>query len=625
MKQGTKVALLIILDFLLLNTSFAFSYLLKYDFSIKSVFFLYSKKTLIIILISVLLKILCLGISKLYNSLWRYAGTYEMLCIFSVVLITNMIFFSYNYGNQNIAKSIFIMLVFVDTFVIGGTRFTYRILRKMNKGELGRKKAKKKVMVVGAGDAGAMIIREISMQPHLESRVVTIVDDDPKKLGKEINGIPIEGNRDNIEQLVKKKRVNEILLALPSANSKQINDIYSICSRTKCKIKILPSVAQLIDESVITQKIREVKLEDLLGREPIKLDNKEVSRYIAGKIVLVTGGGGSIGSELCRQIAGYMPKLLLILDNYENNAYEIQNELLSKYDRLRLQVVIANIRERERLEEVFKIYKPNIVFHAAAHKHVPLMEENPVEAVKNNVFGTYNVAECANKFRAEKFVFISTDKSVNPTNIMGATKRMAEKVIQAFNTVSKTEYVAVRFGNVLGSNGSVIPVFKKQIESGGPVTVTHPEVTRFFMTIPEAVQLVLEAGGLAKGGEIFILDMGRPVKIIDLAKNLIKLSGLEPDKDIDIEITGLRPGEKLYEELLLNEEGLLKTANDKIFIARPVLSDFAFINRELEILRDVINKNSEDIISYMKVIVPTYKSAENTGYVDLDKLKVKVI
>ncbi|MDF2523987.1 MAG: putative nucleoside-diphosphate sugar epimerase, partial [Clostridiales bacterium] len=390
---------------------------------------------------------------------------------------------------------------------------------------------------------------------------------------------------------------------------KVINDIYNECSKTDCKVKILPSVSQLIDESVTIQKIRDVSIEDLLGRDAINLDIGEISSYIENQVVLVTGGGGSIGSELCRQIASFNPKHLVILDNYENNAYEIQNELLYKYPDLKLDTVIASVREKMRLENIFREYRPDVIFHAAAHKHVPLMEENPTEAVKNNVFGTLNVAECADKFKAKKFVLISTDKAVNPTNIMGATKRIAEMIIQAINRHSKTEFVAVRFGNVLGSNGSVIPLFKKQIEQGGPVTVTHPEITRFFMTIPEAVQLVIQAGAMAKGGEIFVLDMGQPVKIYDLARKLIKLSGFEPDEDIKIEFTGLRPGEKLYEELLLEEEGLQKTKNDKIYVAQPVFTDLAMLKREIDCLKDMIQSNSDGVKDYIQMLVPTYKRA----------------
>ena len=394
---------------------------------------------------------------------------------------------------------------------------------------------------------------------------------------------------------------------MPSASSKTINELFTLCSATSCKVKTLPSLSQLINETVTVQKIRDVNIEDLLGRDTIFLDSQEINSLINEQGVLVTGGGGSIGSELCRQIATFSPKQLIILDNYENNAYDIQNELLAKYPDLKLTTIIASVREKSRLENIFKTYRPDIIFHAAAHKHVPLMEANPTEAIKNNVFGTLNVAECADKYGAKRFVMISTDKAVNPTNIMGATKRIAEMIIQAFSRQSKTDFVAVRFGNVLGSNGSVIPLFKKQIEQGGPVTVTDPEIIRYFMTIPEAVQLVLQAGAMAEGGEIFVLDMGEPVKIYDLARNLIKLSGFEPDVDIKIELTGLRPGEKLFEELLLAEEGVQSTKNDKIYVAQPLHTDLAILKREIECLREIILTNAEDARDCIKVIVPNYK------------------
>jgi FlaA1/EpsC-like NDP-sugar epimerase len=441
---------------------------------------------------------------------------------------------------------------------------------------------------------------------------VAIIDEDSYKIGKEINGVPIVGSNKDIVDVIIKKKIDEAIIAIPSAANKVINEIYNECSKTNCKVKILPSVAQLIDETVVMQKVRDVNIEDLLGREPVNLDVEGISSYIAGQVVLVTGGGGSIGSELCRQIASFKPRQLVILDNYENNAYDIQNELLYQYPDLNLVTIIANIREKHRMDSIFKKYRPNVVFHAAAHKHVPLMEANPTEAIKNNVFGTLNVAECADKFGVRRFVLISTDKAVNPTNIMGATKRIAEMIIQAINKHSKTEFVAVRFGNVLGSNGSVIPLFKKQIEQGGPVTVTHPEVTRFFMTIPEAVQLVIQAGAMAKGGEIFVLDMGQPVRIYDLARNLIKLSGFEPDEDIKIEFSGLRPGEKLYEELLMDEEGLKSTANHKIFVAQPVFTDFALLKREIDCLKEIIMTDADEVMNYVQMIVPTYKKDKGT-------------
>ena len=461
-------------------------------------------------------------------------------------------------------------------------------------------------MIIGAGEAGSVIVKELENSQCPNTKAVAIIDDDCYKMGKKLHGIPILGNRNDIMRVAKEKSIDEIIIAIPSAPSQEINKIFTECTKTRCKVRILPSISHIIDGKVSIKKVRDVQIEDLLGREQVKVDLENIALYLNGKVILVTGGGGSIGSELCRQIASYVPKQLVILDNYENNAYDIKNELNYKYPNLKLKVVIANIRDKQRLDSIFNEYRPQVVFHAAAHKHVPLMEDNPSEAIKNNVFGTLNMAECADKYGVLKFILISTDKAVNPTNVMGATKRIAEMIIQATGRYSKTDFAAVRFGNVLGSNGSVIPLFKKQIEQGGPVTVTHPEVTRFFMTIPEAVQLVIQAGAMAKGGEIFVLDMGQPVKIADLARSLIKLSGYKPDEDIKIVFTGLRPGEKLYEELLLEEEGLMATRHDKIFVAKPIFTDFALLKRELEILYGLLTKDAEDVINYIPNIVPAY-------------------
>jgi FlaA1/EpsC-like NDP-sugar epimerase len=421
-----------------------------------------------------------------------------------------------------------------------------------------------------------------------------------------LHGVPVVGNRYDIVRVAKEMNIDEIIIAIPSAPKKEINAIYSECSKTDCKVRILPSISHIINGNVSMKKVRDVELEDLLGREPVKLELNKIALYLKNKVVLVTGGGGSIGSELCRQIAAFLPKQLILLDFYENNAYDIQNELKFKYPDLNLTAVIANIREEQRIDNIFRQYRPDVVFHAAAHKHVPLMEENPIEAIKNNVFGTINVVKSADKYKTSKFILISTDKAVNPTNVMGATKRIAEMIIQATNRHSKTKFAAVRFGNVLGSNGSVIPLFKKQIVNGGPVTVTHPEVTRYFMTIPEAVQLVIQAGSMVIGGEVFVLDMGQPVKIYDLARNLIKLSGYKPDEDIEIVFTGLRPGEKLYEELLLEEEGLSTTRHNKIFVAKPIFTDLAMLKRELAILSELLLQDAEEVINYIPHIVPTY-------------------
>lgn len=469
------------------------------------------------------------------------------------------------------------------------------------------KKQATRVMVIGAGSAGALILKEMKNNKDMNYKPVAVIDDNPFKRGTTISGVKVYGDRYSIKQAVKEMQVETIIIAIPTLDNDDKKEIIEICKSTGCKLKLVPGVYELINDKYLLSKVRDVDVEDLLGREPIKLDMEGISDYLENRVVLVTGGGGSIGSELCRQISRFNPKQLIILDAYENNAYDLQNELLYRYPNLNLEVLIASIRDKKRLESIFSIYNPEVVFHAAAHKHVPLMENSPSEAIKNNVFGTLNLSECADKYKVKRFVMISTDKAVNPTNIMGASKRMCEMIVQAMDKVSETEFVAVRFGNVLGSNGSVIPLFKKQIANGGPVTLTHREITRFFMTIPEASQLVLQAGAFAKGGEIFVLDMGKPVKIYDLACDLIKLSGLEPEKDIEIKITGLRPGEKLYEELLMDEEGLGKTGHNKIFVGRPMVDNIEELKKKLDELRVVIERYKKEEIFYkVEEIVPTY-------------------
>ena len=461
-------------------------------------------------------------------------------------------------------------------------------------------------IVIGAGEAGNMIIKELKSSKYLNQKVVCVIDDNPSKKGKYIHGIRIVGGRDKIQEAAKKYDAEEIILAIPSAGTKNTRDILRICNLTDCKLKILPGMYQLINDEVGVSNLREVSIEDLLGRDTINIDMESVGQYVSNKRVLVTGGGGSIGSELCRQIAAHNPKLLIIFDIYENNAYEIQQELIRKYPNLKLEVLIGSVRNTSRIESVMEYYRPDVVFHAAAHKHVPLMEDSPNEAIKNNVFGTYKTARAADKFGVKRFVLISTDKAVNPTNIMGASKRMCEMIIQTFNRYSKTEYVAVRFGNVLGSNGSVIPLFKRQMAAGGPLTVTHPDIIRYFMTIPEAVSLVLEAGAFAKGGEIFVLDMGEPVKIADLAKNLIRLSGYTLSVDMDIKYTGLRPGEKLYEELLVKEEGIQKTENNLIYIGKPLEFNEVHFLSGLRELEEAAMNESLNVKQIVSEIVPTY-------------------
>ena len=550
-----------------------------------------------------------------YSSLWRYAGDEELLSILKATLsyaipcIIVHRLMGYNYQILfYIVNAIFVMGLAV------GVRLTYRIARRL--GSISYTKDNiSRVLLIGAGSSGNMVINEIKVNPHMKKRVIGILDDDLNKVGRTIHNIKILGTTDELERIVKEENIDEIIIAMINATKEEKRTIIEKCQQTKCKLKILPGIFEIIEGKVDIKKIRDVEIEDLLGREPIDIDLKEISDYIEGKVVLVTGGGGSIGSELCRQISIFNPKHLIILDNYENNAYAVQQELTRKYgETLNFSTIIASIREEVRMEEVFKIYRPEVVFHAAAHKHVPLMENNPSEAVKNNIFGTYKVANLADKYNVRRFVLISTDKAVNPTNIMGATKRAAEMIIQALNEKSDTEYVAVRFGNVLGSNGSVIPLFKKQIEEGGPITITHPDIIRYFMTIPEAVGLVIQAGAMAKGGEIFILDMGEPVKIVDLANNLIRLSGFEPEVDIKIKYTGLRSGEKLYEELLMAEEGIESTNNKKIFIGNPLDIDSEKMEKHLEILNKIVDKEDVELIdNVMRELVTTYRRPEDVN------------
>ena len=552
---------------------------------------------------------------KCYSSIWRYAREEEMVSI----VTASIIYVLPVYLISTIMGATYSLLFYiVNTILIigftGGLRLTYRTCRRM-KTRLKVNSGDTKVLIIGGGSGGEMVVNELKENPQLGKVPIGIIDDDVNKIGRSIHNVKILGSTDKIDEIVKKYQVDEIILSIANISSSRKKEIIEICKETKCKLKTIPGIYEIIDGKVDIKKIRDVEIEDLLGREPIKVNLNEISEYITDKVILVTGGGGSIGTELCRQIASFNPKHLIILDNYENNAYEIQQELKRKYKtELNLSTIIASVREEVRLEEIFKMYRPEVVFHAAAHKHVPLMEDSPSEAIKNNIFGTLNVAKLSDKYKVKRFVLISTDKAVNPTNIMGATKRAAEMIIQMMNNKSESEFVAVRFGNVLGSNGSVIPLFKNQIEEGGPVTITHPDIIRYFMTIPEAVQLVIQAGAMAKGGEIFILDMGAPVKIADLAKNLITLSGLEPDVDIKIEYTGLRPGEKLYEELLMSEEGLSKTDNKKIFIGKPINIDTNKVEKHLQMLKRVVDIEEVDLIeSLMREFVPTYIRTEDAN------------
>lgn len=551
----------------------------------------------------------------LYNSLWDLTGTDEFLLGVGSSIVAGVVSIIYtrNFG-ATIPLNVSVLSIVFTMFLVLGYRVLYRVYRRSML-YLPYKYAsdQKRLMIVGAGAAGTMIINEMMAKRELKYNPVVLIDDDPYKRGKKISGVKVEGKVSDIPRIAREKEIDEIIIAIPSISNSEKVEIIEICKKTKCKVKIIPGIYEIITGEATVSKIKDVDLEDLLGRDPITLDTKGISSYLTNKTILVTGGGGSIGSELCRQIAVFSPKELVLLDIYENNVYDIQNELKSNYPYLKLSVLIGSVRDRSRLEEIFSQYNIDVVFHAAAHKHVPLMEDSPKEAIKNNVFGTYNLVTMADKYKCNKFVLISTDKAVNPTNIMGATKRLCEMIIQAFDKNSKTDFVAVRFGNVLGSNGSVIPLFKRQIEKGGPVTVTHKDITRFFMLIPEAAQLVLQAGAFAKGGEIFVLDMGKPVKIYDLACDLIRLSGFEPNKDIKIEITGLRPGEKLYEELLMSEEGLTDTSHKKIYIGKPTYITMDILEKKLNELENLLQEeNSEVLRCKMAEVVPTYRKCNES-------------
>lgn len=595
--------ILLIIDILIAVSSYSISIMLTMT-QIEDI------KIIIPLFIYIIANVISIGIFKGYSSLWNKSVDREFV---QMVIATSI----YQVPVAIITKSIgydFSLVFYVVNTLLAllstcTSRIGYRVIRKITMYmSLQTYTDAKKVLIIGAGSAGRLIIKELYENQQLQKKPIGIIDDNKNKLGKKIHNIPVIGTCEDIKRIAKDYEVDEIIFSIANIENKRKKEIIEICKSCKCVVKTIPGIYEIIEGKVDIKNIRDVEIEDLLGRETININTKEISNYLENKTILVTGGGGSIGSELCRQIAKVNPKKLILLDIYENNAYEIQQELIRKYkDKLNLEVIVGSIRDENRLDNIFAKYKPEVVFHAAAHKHVPLMEKSPCEAIKNNVFGTKNVALMADKYKVKRFVLISTDKAVNPTNIMGATKRCAEMIIQTMNERSKTEFVAVRFGNVLGSNGSVIPLFKKQIEEGGPITVTHPEVTRFFMTIPEAVSLVIQAGAMAKGGEIFVLNMGESVKIIDLAKNLISLSGFEPDVDIKIEFSGLRPGEKLYEELLMDEEGLKQTNHNKIFIGKPIDINIEKLEKDLKLLKLTVDNEEAEAIEYiMKSLVPTF-------------------
>ena len=543
---------------------------------------------------------------KLYHSLWAFAGTAEVQNILAACILSAILDFAgMKILRYPIPRSYYFVYALVLTGITTGTRFSYRIMRGMRHKAQNRKNGTR-VMIIGAGDAGNTVIKEITNSTYSTMTIKCIIDDDENKWGRFIQGIKIVGGRERIVEYAALYGIDEIFIAIPSADRRTMKALVEICKETTCKLRTLPGIYQLVNGEVNVSKLRNVDVEDLLGRDPIKVDMESILNYVRGQTIMVTGGGGSIGSELCRQIAGHRPARLIIVDIYENNAYEIQQELKHRYPQLDLVVLIASVRNTNRINSIMENYHPDIIYHAAAHKHVPLMEVSPNEAIKNNVFGTWKTAQAAVHNGVKKFVLISTDKAVNPTNIMGASKRICEMIIQTYNRHYDTEFVAVRFGNVLGSNGSVIPLFKKQIAAGGPVTVTHPDIIRYFMTIPEAVSLVLQAGVYAKGGEIFVLDMGEPVRILDLAENLIRLSGYKVDEDIKIEFTGLRPGEKLYEELLMSEEGLTDTENKLIHVGKPVDFDERLFYVQLNHLKQAVESECDDVRALIQEIVPTY-------------------
>ena len=612
-KLISRQLLLVCYDILAVVASSLLAILMRFEFRFDRVPSVYLTPIEHFLPIAVVLTVALFYLFRLYNSLWAFAGENELqnlvvACVLDGVLCGIGLQF-FRIDLVSVPQSFYFLYTFLLISFTFVSRFSYRYVRSRKHKSENRRNSTA-VMIIGAGEAGNIICKEIQTGNYSTMVVKCMIDDDPSKWGQYIQGVRVVGGRDKIIESADLYQVDEIIVAIPSAPRPMISRILEICKNTDCKLRVLPGMYQLVNGEVNVSKLRDVEIEDLLGRDPVTVDIDSIIGYVRGKTVLVTGGGGSIGSELCRQIAAHGPKRLLILDIYENNAYDIQQELMVEHPDLELHVLIGSVRNTARVNYIFSTWKPDIVYHAAAHKHVPLMEDSPNEAIKNNVFGTWKTALAAAQNGTKKFVMISTDKAVNPTNIMGASKRICEMIVQTFNKHYETEFVAVRFGNVLGSNGSVIPLFKKQIAAGGPVTVTDPDITRYFMTIPEAVSLVLQAGAYARGGEIFVLDMGEPVRILDLAENLIRLSGYRVGEDIRIEFTGLRPGEKLYEEMLMDEEGLQDTANKLIHIGRPIPIDEVRFFKQLEELNQESRRESEYIRELVKQIVTTYHPEE---------------
>ena len=604
-----RQAVLLIIDAAVLVAAAVLALALRYEFDFADpIMQQYMANVMRLLPLTLACSLLIFHIFGLYSSIWAFVGEKELVraafaCLLSSVLWTALQFVFRLPVPKSFAYAHF-LIIFVLVVV---ERFSYRVLRRVRAYRTAAGQIRRRTLVIGAGEAGAVIVRELQQSPHSTGHVVCVVDDNPLKLGRTLYGVKVVGTLAQINEIVEKYKIEDIILAIPSMPMQKQKEVLNRCSETGCQLKTLPGIFQLVNGEVSIQKIRKVEIEDLLARDSVTVNMDEIMGYVSDKVVLVTGGGGSIGSELCRQIAAHKPRRLIIFDIYENNAYAIQQELKRKYPELNLTVLIGSVRDKQRVDDLFSAYRPQIIYHAAAHKHVPLMEDSPNESIKNNVFGTKNVADAADRFGAETFILISTDKAVNPTNIMGASKRICEMIVCSYAASSETKFACVRFGNVLGSNGSVIPLFRQQIEAGGPVTVTHKDIIRYFMTIPEAVSLVLQAGAYAKDGEIFVLDMGKPVRIDDLARNMITLSGLKPDVDIAIEYTGLRPGEKLYEELLLSAEGLEKTPNNLIFIGRLESIDREVLEEHLSRLWEASQRNSDEIRDVVKALVDTYR------------------
>ncbi len=607
--QVSKVLLVVLMDIFSTALAFFLGLWLRYDFTFGGIARYHLINYINTIGIWCAITVAVLAAFHLYSCIWVYVGTSEVFRILGAYLVLAVIGVAFQIYGVALPRSSCIIGLLLGCFFTIGIRFSYRLSKTVQHRlqHMAGAANHKNVMLIGAGEAGRALATEFNSSKYILDNLVCVIDDNPAKQGKRLCGIPIVGGRRDIPAMVQKYHVSKIVMSIPSASAVTRKDILDICSTTGCEVQMLPGMYQVLNGEVSVSKLRAVDPQDLLGREPIQVNLEEIFGYVSGKVVMVTGGGGSIGSELCRQIARAHPKQLIIFDIYENNAYDIQMELQRNHPELDLQVMIGSVRNLSRVDSLVEHYRPELIFHAAAHKHVPLMENSPNEAIKNNVFGTYNMAKTAAKYGVKRFVLISTDKAVNPTNIMGASKRLCEMVVQMMNRRSRTEFVAVRFGNVLGSNGSVIPLFKKQIEAGGTVTVTHPDIIRYFMTIPEAVSLVLQAGYYAKGGEIFILDMGQPVKIDTMARNMIRLSGYEPDVDIKVEYTGLRPGEKLFEELLMKEEGLQDTDNKLIHIGKPIVMDDDVFCHQLERLEKACEEEVENMKDVVAEIVPTYK------------------